>query len=344
MAASTSTKSTAKKTGKENAAPRGKSRALDEVASEDDEIVQEKKSSKSKNKRPLQEADDEGDVRELKKQLATVSAERDRLRSQKDTFAKQFEELSRLRSTEAESLLEKYKEKVKIQTDAQSKVIDDSTKLNDSLMSRVQHLEKSLAAAKKAVTENIVNADPKEVRALKDEIKRAKSDVDSKNNAYLALQKEYKTEIENSRSLQASTKSGPASNAVSNAGSSSEEAEKDTASLSLYEDLTLLNITSVKIQKGKYGNKEKTFNCVMAANGISLGFKLRSYIEIDKKRPADSPYVSTVHYSPSSLENESKEVVEKLGYFAAEFVIPREELGGFFLELRTRLEASDDDE
>ncbi|OXG95515.1 hypothetical protein C369_07466 [Cryptococcus neoformans A5-35-17] len=82
----------------------------------------------------------------------------------------------------------------------------------------------------------------------------------------------------------------------------------------------------------------------MAANGISLGFKLRSYIEIDKKRPADSPYVSTVHYSPSSLENESKEVVEKLGYFAAEFVIPREELGGFFLELRTRLEASDDDE
>ncbi|WVQ74468.1 hypothetical protein IAR50_004069 [Cryptococcus sp. DSM 104548] len=338
MAASTSSKNTTKK-GKENAAPRGK-RAVDEV-SEDDHV---EKSSKGKSKRPLQEAEDEGDVRELKKRLATANAESTRLRTQRDTFAKQFEELSKLRSTDAESLLEKYKQKVEIQTKAQSDVIDNQTKLNESLTSRVQQLEKSLAAAKNAVAENFVNADPKEVRALKDDIKRIKSDLDAKSNAYLALQKEYKTEIENSRSLQASAKSAPASQSASATGPTFEDAEMDSASLRLYEDLTLLNIMSVKIQKGKYGNKEKTFNCVMAANGTSLSFKLRCYTEIDKNRPADSPYVNTVHYSPSSLENEPKDVVERLGEFAHEFRIPRDDLGAFFFELRNKVEAVDDDE
>lgn len=42
-----------------------------------------------------------------------MTSERDRLQSQSDKFSKQFEELSKLRSTDAEALLKKYKEKLR---------------------------------------------------------------------------------------------------------------------------------------------------------------------------------------------------------------------------------------
>lgn len=44
-----------------------------------------------------------------------MTSERDRIQSQSDKFSKQFEELSKLRSTDAEALLQKYKEKTEIQ-------------------------------------------------------------------------------------------------------------------------------------------------------------------------------------------------------------------------------------
>ena len=40
-----------------------------------------------------------------------MTLERDRMRTQRDTFSKQFEELSKTRSTDVEGVLEKYKEK-----------------------------------------------------------------------------------------------------------------------------------------------------------------------------------------------------------------------------------------
>lgn len=39
-----------------------------------------------------------------------VSAERDRLRKQRDELSKQFEDLTRLRNTETEKLFERYRE------------------------------------------------------------------------------------------------------------------------------------------------------------------------------------------------------------------------------------------
>lgn len=44
-----------------------------------------------------------------------MTSERDRLRKERDTFAKQFEELSRLRNTASESLYDRYKEKATLQ-------------------------------------------------------------------------------------------------------------------------------------------------------------------------------------------------------------------------------------
>lgn len=45
-----------------------------------------------------------------------MTSENDRLRKQRDTYSKQFDELSRIRNTDSEKLFDKYKLNVEIQT------------------------------------------------------------------------------------------------------------------------------------------------------------------------------------------------------------------------------------
>lgn len=71
------------------------------------------------------------------------------------------------------------------------------------------------------------------------------------------VEKEYKFEMEQHSRLQSSSRTP----AVTSVSTTPEEAAKDAASLKLYEDLTDLQIVSVKIVEGKQG-KEITFNCL----------------------------------------------------------------------------------
>ena len=65
-----------------------------------------------------------------------ISSERDRLRDQRDTFTNQFEELSKQRSTEVESLFERFKEKSGIHAKGQCSIpsITYGTKTTTMLM------------------------------------------------------------------------------------------------------------------------------------------------------------------------------------------------------------------
>lgn len=128
-----------------------------------------------------------------------MTSERDRLQSQSDKFSKQFEELSKLRSTDAEALLKKYKEKTEIQAKgrryflqhelgsntviAQNDIIANQTALTEKLQAKVQSLEKSLADAREAAIpiESNVKPDPKEIRALKEEMAKMKSEINAKD-------------------------------------------------------------------------------------------------------------------------------------------------------------------
>lgn len=75
----------------------------------------------------------------------------------------------------------------------------------------------------------------------------------------ITVEKEYKFEVEQHR------KSTKGTLAIS---TTPEEADKDAASLKLYEDLTDLGIMNVKIVQGKNG-KEYTFNCIQTVGGRS---------------------------------------------------------------------------
>ncbi|WVQ93044.1 hypothetical protein IAU59_000108 [Kwoniella sp. CBS 9459] len=315
------------------------------------------------------ENDDGGkdDPRELKRKLSALATERDRLRSQRDTYSKQFEELTKTRS-EGEGLYEKYKSKAELQAKAQNDIIASQTALTEKLQAKVKALEKALSSASASATasgsEGGVQTtggvsdsggsggkvDPKEVKALRDDLAKINAESKGKDDKIAQLQREYKAEVEHSRSLQAaagkgtssSAPAGPSSAINTNTNTMSEEAAKDAKSLALYEDLTMLNIANVKIKSTKIGD-ETTFNCILSMDGQSLNFKLRCYNEIDKTQTP--PYVKSVHYIPeqSTLQHEPASFVKRLDYFATEFVIPRDQLGGFFLELRAKMSPEDEE-
>ena len=55
----------------------------------------------------------------LKEADGQLTSENDRLRKQRDTYSKQFDELSRIRNTDSEKLFDKYKQNVEVQTKGQ---------------------------------------------------------------------------------------------------------------------------------------------------------------------------------------------------------------------------------
>lgn len=84
------------------------------------------------------------------------------------------------------------------------------------------------------------------------------------------IQREYEQEVAQSRKLQKEARpSVPVAPVASaSAPASSEESQKDHASLSLYEDLTGLTMLNVRIRKGASG-KEVLYSCMQTTDGRS---------------------------------------------------------------------------
>ena len=83
------------------------------------------------------------------------------------------------------------------------------------------------------------------------------------------MEREFKAEVEHSRSLQASTRSAPTPSLSASVSVDPEEAEKDAQSLKIYEDITDLCITNVKVKSGGKNGKDVTFNCIQTVDNRS---------------------------------------------------------------------------
>lgn len=228
-----------------------------------------------------------------------MTAERDRLRTQADTYTKQFDELCNLRTSEPEKLFEAYKQKADArstgtsypppagdasETDAaaQNDVIKSLTEINDKLQARIQALEKAAKVDEPAAAP--VKADPKEVKALKERLTRTESELRSRDRdctytkvphvtclivgewdytgadlAVTQLDKMYKAEVEASQKLLASRSGTSAPATVAESGTAKEESVKDAAIIRLYEDMSDLCILEVRIKDGKFGPKDKEY-------------------------------------------------------------------------------------
>ncbi|WWC63847.1 uncharacterized protein I303_106452 [Kwoniella dejecticola CBS 10117] len=353
MASATTSKGV-KKVGKENAPPsRSTKRTEDgdgnrsEGSDADDLPSKASKAPSSKSTNV-----DEDDPKELKRRLKSALADRERYRTQRDTYSTQFEELTKSHS-DGSDLLEKYKQKAELQAKAQNDVIAAQTALTEKLQAKVKSLEKALSLNEKdkelpsaggPFDDPSTKADPKDIKALKDELTKLKNESKAKDTEISELQKQYNAEVEYSKSLIAGKQSlnsstnkslGASTNSAPSYSTNPEEAAKDAASLALYEDLTLIQIANVKIKPARIGNEE-VFNCILSADGRSLNFKLRCYREVDRSETPPT-YTKQVHYTPELLQHESEAFIKRLDYFANEFVVPRDQLSGFMLEMRAKM-------
>jgi hypothetical protein len=72
-----------------------------------------------------------------------------------------------------------------------------------------------------------------------------------------------------------------------------------------------------------------------------LNFKLRAYNELDPELVAvksDNPWVKSVVYQPISLEYETDtDFIKRLGIFASEFSVRKEQLGVLWENLKSRI-------
>ncbi|KAK1922717.1 hypothetical protein DB88DRAFT_496076 [Papiliotrema laurentii] len=284
---------------------------------------------------------------DLERRLQALTAERDRLRSQRDEFGRQFEELSKTRNTEVEALFEKYKEKAAVQAKAQNDIISNQTALTERLQGKIRDLEKALEKATALPSAggpfDAVKADPKEVKALKEELTKAKATIKATEEKFVALEREYKAEVKHSQNLQAS-RSGTAPAAGVVGGITPEEAAKDAACLRLYEDLSDLSVPNVKIRDTGKAGKEIVYNCIQTYAGRSLNFKIKTFNVLDaaKAKAKDpNPWEKKVQYNPEGLEMEPADFVNRLGVFGKEFTIPREQMSEMYEELRTAIAAEE---
>ncbi|KAL1406208.1 hypothetical protein Q8F55_007899 [Vanrija albida] len=359
------------KRGKENVAP-SKAAKVAKVAAQDDELagddfdamdvepVKEKpkagrppKAAKAtKGDAPAGEeeraASEPSDVAVAVKK-GSSAPDADRLRRERDTFAKQFEELSRLRVTESEAVFEKYKERAAAKAKAQADLIENLSALNEKQASKVAELEKALAASQAAAERAAERAaqasappvldaklDSKGVKELRDEVFKLRNTIKSKDEQITTIQREYDAEVKHSRSLQKERASS--ANPPAPAPPSSEEAEKDQLSVRLYEDISGLAILNINVKQTNAG-KEVTCNCLQTSiEGRSFGFKLRSYNEFDKRA---KKWSKMIEMTPEGLKNEKDTAfVTRLGPFASGFIIPYDQLASAWEQLRARM--SDD--
>ncbi|WOO83720.1 uncharacterized protein LOC62_05G007241 [Vanrija pseudolonga] len=357
------------KRGKENVAPSKASKAA-KVAANDDELAGddfdamdvEPVKEKPKVGRPPKAAkvakqdasgeEEERGASEPAEATGTVnksdSTSADRLRRERDTFAKQFEELSRLRLTESEAVFERYKERAAAKAKAQADLIESLSALNEKQANKVAELEKALAASQVAAERAAERAaqasappvldaklDSKGVKELRDEVFKLRNTIKAKDEQMTTLQRDYDAEVEHSRSLQsqrASSANPPAP------APNSEEAEKDQLSVRLYEDISGLAILNINVKQTNAG-KEVICNCLQTSiEGRSFGFKLRTYNEYDKRT---KKWGKMVEMTPEGLKNEKdKAFVARLGPFASGFIIPVDQLASAWEQLRARM--SDD--
>ena len=181
-----------------------------------------------------------------------------------------------------------------------------------------------------------------------------------------SLDKEYKAEQEHSKALQAqilAVRSG--SKLAQSVSTTPDDAEKDVASLRLYEDLTEMAIVNVKIEHGGKGGKEIIYNCIHTREGksertgtsspmpmlmllLGMNYKLRAYNYLDPelaKSKSENPWVRRIRYHPEALDQEiDRSFVSRLGVFAQEFTVRREELPSMFFELRKQFDRPEEQE
>ncbi|KAI0820222.1 hypothetical protein BC628DRAFT_1331039 [Trametes gibbosa] len=267
-----------------------------------------------------------------------------------DKLAKQLEDVFRTRNTEPEEILQEYKTEFETAIRKKDIMIEELTLQLTKLQSTsksdksytLHFLTREAAEEEKAVLleENsrlketikqrdgtIVGKD-KQIRSLEDEAKMMKKELDA--------------EIERSKSLAAR----PPPSASSRQQKPSPNEAQNTPVIRLYEDMTNILITSVKLEKSlEFPDlDEDILTCIYTYQNaeehitFSLNFTLRN--TYDRPEGADpgaelsrDQLVLKVKYEPKDLDKENPDLVGRLGFFKDPFMFARDQMTVFLKTL-----------
>ncbi|CDO77647.1 hypothetical protein BN946_scf184963.g4 [Trametes cinnabarina] len=314
------------------------------------------------------------EVENLREQLERSRESAKEIATQRDKLAKQLEEVFRIRHTEPEQLLEEYKSQFDENINRKEALIEELTaqlaKLQSSSKSNKSH---TLHFLTREVAEEEKQALRDENLRLKDVIKQRDATIASKDKQIHALQeegmfprprlsvlpaaahlrappnlaktvkKELDAEIERSKSLART----PAPTAAARQQKLTPSEPRNTPVIRLYEDMTNILVTGVKIDKSPDFPEldEEILACIYTYQSLdddkltfSLNFSLRNVYE----RPPDSApgtpipkenLILKVKYEPRDLDKERPEIVERLAFFKDPFMFARNQMTVFLKTL-----------
>ncbi|KAF9484696.1 hypothetical protein BDN70DRAFT_945406 [Pholiota conissans] len=267
---------------------------------------------------------------------------------------RQLTELSTVRYTEPEQLLERIDIQHQATLKAKELLIED-------LKTKLAQSDPLLRSGKKAVFEILtrdeankemekLNAQVKaykealleQTQSLKDKDERIKT-LEQENSD---LKYELKAEIERSSSLLAKSQRQPMSSGPRSHGAIIGTDPKMTELIKFYEDLSNLIVPNIKVQPGRYlKTEESILSCCYtyrdvtnpAAASKSIYFSLRLCKDLRPGFP-DPPTSSdqlteSVHYVPIDLDKEPPEFVASLGFLGDTFTFERNQLSLFLRTL-----------
>ncbi|KAJ2913215.1 hypothetical protein MD484_g7208, partial [Candolleomyces efflorescens] len=290
---------------------------------------------------------------------ARLKEEVERLKGHIEDLKAKFEELLHTRQTEPEALMEELAKNHEEKTNVQNELIKE---LNIQL-AKEDPLFRATSAGKRAglalLSRDEADQEMREYKAqiqnLRQEVNNAKSTVLQKDEEIAGLKQqekelrfELKTEIERSQQLAKNPRTAPGS-ATRAGGILKGDDPKHSKVITLYEDLTSILVAGVKFSPGKDG-EEWTFTCIYTwkddldptVKERSLNFSLRQCKEPSAENSGQ--LVDSVHYFPLSLEMESPQFVESLGFLNKPFSFPKTQLSLFVRTLYDNLNNPQEDE
>ncbi|KAL1939126.1 hypothetical protein VTO73DRAFT_10167 [Trametes versicolor] len=272
--------------------------------------------------------------------------------NQRDKLAKQLEEVFRLRNTEPEGVLQEYKGHLESSIRRKDSLIEELT----AQLSKLQTSSKSdksytLQFLTREAAEEEKQALREENIRLKEVIKQREATIASKDKQMHALEDEAKTakkdlELEIERSKTLAARAPPS--AMSRQQKPTPAEVQNTPVIKLYEDMTNILITSVKVEKSpEYPTlDEHILTCIYTYQNTeehitfckSLNFTLRhTYDRPEGATPgadlADNQLVQKVKYEPKDLDKENPELVERLAFFNNPFMFARDQMTVFLKTL-----------
>ncbi|KAJ7632827.1 hypothetical protein FB45DRAFT_1057849 [Roridomyces roridus] len=265
----------------------------------------------------------------------------------------QLEEVLRVRETEPEELAKRQAEKYEEQIEAKDLLI----KQYEEMLGRQEPLSTN---GKSSVLHMVTRekAD-QEKRSAEDQVTYWKGVADEREK----LIREKNTEIENLRQLQRDLEyevkterelaqkasSKPPVSAPRTRGPNpvlGSEDPKHTQLVSLYEDITNLLITDIKVQESNFFNLEDwTVTCIYTQpdSQRSLGFLLRFVWEPtnpDEIPESPEDLEKGTSYTPLNLDKESPHFIDELDFLNTGFAFPRRQLPIFFASLVKLMKAA----